>query len=111
MDLRRTALLCEAAKTRASHSYQSLSPSAIFPSCQGKLGSWRIKPAVLWRPGHELGPSCNAKQLGCDFQMEVGMDAAAGMSVVVLILALLGLLIAVLWILMPFAIFGTKDLL
>ena len=37
--------------------------------------------------------------------------AAAGMSVVVLILALLGLLIAVLWILMPFAIFGTKDLL
>lgn len=39
------------------------------------------------------------------------MDAAAGMSVVVLILALLGLLIAVLWILMPFAIFGTKDLL
>lgn len=39
------------------------------------------------------------------------MDAAAGMSVVLLILALLGLLIAVLWILMPFAIFGTKDLL
>lgn len=28
-----------------------------------------------------------------------------------LILALLGLVIAVLWILMPFAIFGTKDLL
>ncbi len=38
-----------------------------------------------------------------------GMQAAGG--VVVLLLGLLVLLIAVLWILMPFAIFGTKDLL
>lgn len=38
-----------------------------------------------------------------------GMQAVGG--VVMLILGLLVLIIAVLWILMPFAIFGTKDLL
>ncbi len=38
-----------------------------------------------------------------------GMQAVGG--VVMLILGLLVLVIAVLWILMPFAIFGTKDLL
>ena len=37
------------------------------------------------------------------------MDAVGG--VVMLLLGLLVLLIAILWILMPFAIFGTKDLL
>lgn len=38
-----------------------------------------------------------------------GMQAVGG--VVMLLLGLLVLLIAILWILMPFAIFGTKDLL
>jgi hypothetical protein len=40
---------------------------------------------------------------------EVGMESlGAGMIIVI---SLLCLLIAILWILMPFAVFGTKDLL
>jgi hypothetical protein len=40
------------------------------------------------------------------------MEAMAGIGgVLMLLLGLLVLLIAILWILMPFAIFGTKDLL
>ncbi len=40
------------------------------------------------------------------------MDAMGAVGgVVMLLLGLLALLIAILWILMPFAIFGTKDLL